>query len=516
MLSRRTHDHREPRSVQHLRSGATIVTGVLAAAVLMSGLALAASPTPTPSSSQGGSASASPSSRSASASVAVPPTPSGLTSAIEVAQPYIGQSTCDPVAKPGVKAFRDLLLTTYPDTGSLGIVLDCGAAGQSEHKEGRAFDWAVSVNNPQQVAEVKALMGWLLATDSDGHPYAMAKRLGLMYMIWDHQMWRAYGNSAHVANRWDPYDGASAHTDHVHFSFGWNGARQATSYWTGGVVAPVYTGARDLPSDKPSPTPTPAPTGAPTNSAVLRSYGQLTLKQGDSGPAVKAMQRGLKITADGGFGPQTGQAVSAFQRQQKLPVSGRWGPAEWSALFPVPATRPVTISGDAVQNPLYAGTFVITGTAEANARVDLHFHKPGTPAADYSTVRSVTADSKGNWSRSILATTDYRYYASAGTRTTGVILNQPVPLVDGPLSRTVTKGDWCAVTGRAPAGSVVYLLLHRAGTAPGDFSIVRTATAGSNGGWRFSYRADDDYRFFVARTAEAAYRDGANWLVQAR
>ena len=82
------------------------------------------------------------------AAVPMPPASSGFSNQIEAAQPYVGQTTCDPVAKPGLVAFRELLLRSYPGTGSLGIVLDCGAAGQTEHKEGRAFDWAVSINNP--------------------------------------------------------------------------------------------------------------------------------------------------------------------------------------------------------------------------------------------------------------------------------------------------------------------------------------------------------------------------------
>ena len=155
----------------------------------------------------------------AHAAVPVAPASTGFTSQIEAAQPYIGQTTCDPVAKPGVVAFREMLLRTYPGTGSLGIVLDCGAAGQTEHKEGRAFDWAVSINNAQQVAQVNEVMTWLTQPDRYGNQYAMARRLGLMYMIWNSRMWRSYDNGTYGANTWSPYSGSSRHTDHVHFSF---------------------------------------------------------------------------------------------------------------------------------------------------------------------------------------------------------------------------------------------------------------------------------------------------------
>src|SRR5205807_2097292 len=54
---------------------------------------------------------------------------------------YEGQSTCDPAPKPGALALRNLLLSHYAGTTSLGISRACEVGGRSEHKEGRAFDW---------------------------------------------------------------------------------------------------------------------------------------------------------------------------------------------------------------------------------------------------------------------------------------------------------------------------------------------------------------------------------------
>ena len=98
----------------------------------------------------------------ASAAYPVPATPTGLPSGIEALQTYVGQSLCDPVAKPGVAAFRSLVLSTYSGTTDLGIVRDCGSGGQSEHKEGRAWDWGVSVSNATQKAQADTLIAWLL------------------------------------------------------------------------------------------------------------------------------------------------------------------------------------------------------------------------------------------------------------------------------------------------------------------------------------------------------------------
>ena len=205
---------------------------------------------------------------------AVTPPPPVLPSGVEDLQPYVGQEGCDPVAKPGVLAFQALLMSTYRDTGSLGIVRDCGIGGQSEHKEGRAFDWAVSVDNPNQVAEVATLTSWL--TDFQGPDFASnARRLGIMYMIWNHHIWKAY----QPTQGWQDYSGPDPHTSHVHFSFGWNAAYAATSWWSG-RVAPLDYGPYS--TDRP---PAPVPPTAPQKSAIDAKHDQLGGDGGLLGPA---------------------------------------------------------------------------------------------------------------------------------------------------------------------------------------------------------------------------------------
>ena len=156
--------------------------------------------------------------------------------AIEALAPYQGQTACEPVARPGVLRFRDLVLAAYPGTEDAGIERACSVGGTSEHKEGRAWDWRVSTADPADVAAVDDLMTWLLAPDEHGNVAAMARRLGVMYVIWDSRVWKSY----QASRGWQPYAGASPHTDHVHVSFSWAGALGETSYWTG-RVAPVMT-----------------------------------------------------------------------------------------------------------------------------------------------------------------------------------------------------------------------------------------------------------------------------------
>ncbi len=56
------------------------------------------------------------------------------------------------------------------------------------------------------------------------------------------------------------------------------------------------------------------------------------LRKGDMGASVKVLQKALKITADGNFGPATEQAVCAFQSKNGLVADGLVGPATWAAL----------------------------------------------------------------------------------------------------------------------------------------------------------------------------------------
>ena len=179
---------------------------------------------------------------------------------IEGYAPYQPQTTCSPTAKPGTVALRSLVLAAYGGTGDYGIIRNCSVGGRSEHKEGRAWDWKVSTTNAAQVRQVNDMLRWLFATDAYGNTHAQARRLGVMYVIWNKRIWNA---SSHT---WKAYNGADPHTNHVHFSLGWAGALKRTSYWTGKVSGVV--GAPAAPA-APKPTPAPAPAPKPTTPQPL-------------------------------------------------------------------------------------------------------------------------------------------------------------------------------------------------------------------------------------------------------
>ena len=151
---------------------------------------------------------------------------------------YEGQSKCQPAAKPGVLAFRSMVLSSFPIFGYGGISRGCSVGGQSEHKEGRAWDMTANAGYESHRKAVQRLFDKLLATDRYGNEGALARRLGIMYIIWNKKIWGTWGGwSTYCVQKprgcVDPDDGGlrSPHTDHVHFSFTWAGARKQTTYY---------------------------------------------------------------------------------------------------------------------------------------------------------------------------------------------------------------------------------------------------------------------------------------------
>lgn len=179
---------------------------------------------------------------------AVPSTPAFARS-IDTYPRYEAPAACAAADKQGPQTLRALLQTTY-GSRSFGISRTCSGTATSDHHEGRALDWMVNAADPVQRDTADTFIAWLLAPDQYGNQQAMARRLGLAYIIWNTQMFRLYD----VGRGWQPYTGSSPHTDHVHFSFSWAGALARTS-WFGGrpdcyvpptPAAPAALGATGL------------------------------------------------------------------------------------------------------------------------------------------------------------------------------------------------------------------------------------------------------------------------------
>ncbi len=165
----------------------------------------------------------------AQAAVPAPAVPD-LGASIDPLQPWdpTEGTGCSSTITPGILAIRDVISATYATNRVFDILRTCSTAYHSGHEEGRAIDWMVDSRVPAQEALAQSFISWLLATDKYGNQFAMARRLGVMYLIHNNWGWRAYDVNNHTNPSTDP------HIDHIHISLAWPGARAQTSYYTGG------------------------------------------------------------------------------------------------------------------------------------------------------------------------------------------------------------------------------------------------------------------------------------------
>jgi peptidoglycan hydrolase-like protein with peptidoglycan-binding domain len=288
---------------------------------------------------------------SAAGAPSAPATPSGLPATIEDLADYVPQTSCDSEPKPGVLRLGRLLSSTYAGTGYV-VTQPCGLDTiPDEHADGRALDWQVSARVATQKAQADVMLNWLFATDSAGRPFANARRLGVMYIIWNNRIWGSYNALA----GWRAYSTCAAHPeassdtvchrDRLHISLSWAGAMAHASFWSKTVAgpdfgpcrpsdlnwAPVYTGRNA--SGCPSYPEVIAPSGASALATALVRYSGATEQPGDSGPVVSTLQKALGVVADGDFGPFTSDALAAYQRKHALTQSGVPDAATWRALI---------------------------------------------------------------------------------------------------------------------------------------------------------------------------------------
>ncbi len=166
---------------------------------------------------------------------------------------YDGQVTCARHLPPGTTF---LVRWLQRRGGSIASTLRaCDSGGASEHKDGRAVDWAADATDTRDVARVQRLLDDLFRTDAAGNENALARRLGVMYLIWDDHIYSAY-------HQFEPRDYLNSgctkvrtcsktlrHRDHVHISLSRAGAAAQTSYYRArGVpnVPVLYPGTRRL------------------------------------------------------------------------------------------------------------------------------------------------------------------------------------------------------------------------------------------------------------------------------
>lgn len=154
---------------------------------------------------------------------------------------YQPQTNCSPRPKPGTVALANWLIHRYGG-GFGGISRPCSDGGTSEHKEGRAFDWTLDATKPADRRRAQAFLHDAFAADADGNPDALARRMGIMYLIWNDHIYSAYRGFAP-----EPYLDSSCkrvatcspvlrHRTHMHISLTRRGGRGLTSWYVGRVT----------------------------------------------------------------------------------------------------------------------------------------------------------------------------------------------------------------------------------------------------------------------------------------
>ena len=153
---------------------------------------------------------------------------------------YDPQTTCASAAKPGTVYLLRWLIRQHPDTRYTGTLRSCSSGSGSEHKDGRALDWGADFNDKSESAQVSAMLKRLFATDRQGNRHALARRMGIMYLIWNNRIYSSYRGFA--AREYSSCSAPSKcsktmlHRDHVHISLSRSGAAaQSTFYRNRGV-----------------------------------------------------------------------------------------------------------------------------------------------------------------------------------------------------------------------------------------------------------------------------------------
>jgi len=157
---------------------------------------------------------------------------------------YQPQTACAPKAKPGTQALGRWLVRTYG--GGYGrISAACKGGSVSEHKEGRAFDWTLNAASATDRARATKFLNALFATGPSGEPAELARRMGVMYVIWSDRIYASYDQfrvRAYKSSGCKTLATCSKtlrHRDHMHISLTRGGGLGRTSWYVGRVPARI-------------------------------------------------------------------------------------------------------------------------------------------------------------------------------------------------------------------------------------------------------------------------------------
>ncbi len=149
---------------------------------------------------------------------------------------YEPQTSCSPTAKPAMEYLARWLVRRFGGEYG-GISRACGGS-KSEHKEGRAFDWTMDADDAGDQRRVQRFLKKVLRTDRRGNEHALARRMGIMYIIWDDQLYAAYDRFVPKPYRHSDCTSVTRcsktlrHRDHVHISLSRAGGAAETSWYS--------------------------------------------------------------------------------------------------------------------------------------------------------------------------------------------------------------------------------------------------------------------------------------------
>jgi hypothetical protein len=153
--------------------------------------------------------------------------------------PYEPQTKCRRHVQPGTRELAGWIDKRYGGGQPVIGVRSCRSGGASEHKDGRAIDWMMDAGRKAHRLEVARFLDRIFATDRKGNAHARARRMGIMYVIWNDRMWASYDHfdgeryRSSSCKKLSKCSATLRHRDHVHISLSKAGGRAATSWYVG-------------------------------------------------------------------------------------------------------------------------------------------------------------------------------------------------------------------------------------------------------------------------------------------
>jgi hypothetical protein len=150
---------------------------------------------------------------------------------------YDPQTTCRRTALPGTAELAAWINRRFAGGTARASIRACGSGGTSEHKDGRAIDWTMNAGSRADRLVVREFLTLLRRADADGNEDVLARRMGVMYVIWNDRIyasWREFAAEDYLSGGCRSLATCSRtlrHRDHVHISLGRPGARAETSWY---------------------------------------------------------------------------------------------------------------------------------------------------------------------------------------------------------------------------------------------------------------------------------------------